>query len=129
VPAPAAGDNNAFLRGNGTWRKFMGGTVVIGDVGNVTIGTITGDITSASLINNNDGSYSIIQVNFPNMGSDPIINVMQHSIGTWANDNNAPTDGIMIRNVTPTSVQIGVADFSYGGVENIKLHITVLASS
>jgi hypothetical protein len=127
VPAPAAGDNNAFLRGNGTWRKFIGGTVVIGNVGAATIGTITGDITSASVISNSDDGYTIIQVNFANMGSDPIVNVMQESIGSnWIADND--TSRIMIRNRTPTSVQIGLFETA-NVVQNIRLHVTILVSS
>jgi Rieske Fe-S protein len=121
VPQPLTGQQNSFLRGDGTWgMSIYKGTVSIGDVGGTSGNLpVSGDIISATTTT---GSAVSITINHPSVSANAIYNITTENISNqlYAND---ITQTVFTR-ISNNQIRVYYEETSTS-VQGIKLNIMI----
>ncbi|MDP4147201.1 MAG: hypothetical protein Q8936_22450 [Bacillota bacterium] len=123
VPIPSLGQQNAYLKGDGTWGiKIYKGSATIPDVGVLYSSlAVTGDIVSGSASANSGGSVEII-INHPVVSTNAIYNVTIENLGNqmYAND----LTPLVFTRISTSQIKVYFEETATS-TQNIKLNIMI----
>lgn len=123
VPIPTSGQQNSYLKGDGTWGiKIYKGTATIGDVGILYSSLpVTGDIVSGSASANSGGSVEIL-INHPTVSANAIYNITIENLGgqMYAND----LTPLVFTRMSTSQIKVYFEETA-NSVQNIKLNIAI----